>query len=116
MELAEPRHVGDMLVYGFLRATNISKACSAPLAGSARRIPPSSPLGSRSTATTCAPGPRHVGPTGGIPNRPLEVSMEDEFDLDISVLESGDGSAALINLTDDGCKSSCPESCATNVV
>ena len=26
----------------------------------------------------------------------------DEFDLDISVLESGDGQATLINLTDDG--------------
>ncbi|GHC77009.1 FxLD family lanthipeptide [Streptomyces flavofungini] len=39
----------------------------------------------------------------------------DEFDLDISVLESGDGSASLINLTDDGCKPTCKGSCATNV-
>lgn len=39
----------------------------------------------------------------------------DAFDLDISVLESGDGSASLINLTDDGCKPSCQGSCATNV-
>ncbi|MGW8552835.1 FxLD family lanthipeptide [Streptomyces tubercidicus] len=39
----------------------------------------------------------------------------DAFDLDISVLESGDGSASLINLTDDGCKPSCEGSCATNV-
>lgn len=39
----------------------------------------------------------------------------DAFDLDISVLESGDGSAAVINLTDDGCKPSCQGSCATNV-
>ncbi|MFD4986461.1 FxLD family lanthipeptide [Streptomyces sp. NPDC058374] len=39
----------------------------------------------------------------------------DAFDLDISVLESGDGSASVINLTDDGCKPSCKGSCATNV-
>ncbi|MGW7069449.1 FxLD family lanthipeptide [Streptomyces sp. NPDC054855] len=39
----------------------------------------------------------------------------DAFELDISVLESGDGSASLINLTDDGCKPSCNGSCATAV-
>ncbi|MFC5198250.1 FxLD family lanthipeptide [Streptomyces kaempferi] len=39
----------------------------------------------------------------------------DEFDLDISVLESGDGQATLINLTDDGCGSTCASPCATNV-
>ncbi|NEC21821.1 FxLD family lanthipeptide [Streptomyces parvus] len=39
----------------------------------------------------------------------------DAFDLDVSVLESGDGSATVINLTDDGCKPSCKGSCATNV-
>ncbi|WP_442737934.1 FxLD family lanthipeptide [Streptomyces pseudogriseolus] len=39
----------------------------------------------------------------------------DAFDLDVSVLESGDGSATVINLTDDGCKPSCQGSCATNV-
>ncbi|MCZ1001164.1 FxLD family lanthipeptide [Streptomyces mirabilis] len=39
----------------------------------------------------------------------------DEFDLDISVLESDDGPASLIVLTDDGCGSSCPSACATNV-
>lgn len=38
-----------------------------------------------------------------------------EFDLDISVLESGDGQATLINLTDDGCGSTCSSPCATNV-
>ncbi|MEN8654353.1 FxLD family lanthipeptide [Streptomyces sp. 21So2-11] len=41
-----------------------------------------------------------------------------EFDLDISVLESlesGDGQATLINLTDDGCGSTCSNPCATNV-
>ncbi|MEV5338332.1 FxLD family lanthipeptide [Streptomyces sp. NPDC052676] len=39
----------------------------------------------------------------------------DEFDLDISVLESGDGAATLINLTDDGCGSTCSSPCATAV-
>ncbi|MFE0984308.1 FxLD family lanthipeptide [Streptomyces rochei] len=39
----------------------------------------------------------------------------DESDLDISVLESGDGQATLINLTDDGCGSICSSPCATNV-
>ncbi|MFE0765340.1 FxLD family lanthipeptide [Streptomyces smyrnaeus] len=46
---------------------------------------------------------------------PKTSAAADPFDLDISVLESGDGSAALINLTDDGCKPSCKGSCATNV-
>lgn len=39
----------------------------------------------------------------------------DEFDLDISVLESSDDSARLIELTDDGCGSTCASPCATNV-
>ncbi|WP_329521862.1 FxLD family lanthipeptide [Spirillospora sp. NBC_01491] len=39
-----------------------------------------------------------------------------EFDLDISVLESGDAAADLIVLTDDGCGSTCDSPCATNVV
>ncbi|MBQ1121894.1 FxLD family lanthipeptide [Streptomyces sp. B15] len=46
---------------------------------------------------------------------PKAGSAADAFDLDISVLESGYGSTALINLTDDGCKPSCQGSCATNV-
>ncbi|BDM67514.1 FxLD family lantipeptide [Streptomyces nigrescens] len=46
---------------------------------------------------------------------PSATAGGDAFDLDISVLESGDGSASLINLTDDGCKPSCNGSCATNV-
>ncbi|MGV9849247.1 FxLD family lanthipeptide [Streptomyces sp. NPDC003442] len=41
--------------------------------------------------------------------------MEDDFELDITVLESGDQSAKLINLTDDGCGSTCSSPCATNV-
>ncbi|MEU9627821.1 FxLD family lanthipeptide [Streptomyces luteogriseus] len=41
--------------------------------------------------------------------------QNDEFDLDISVLESDEGSATLINLTDDGCGSTCSSPCATNV-
>ena len=36
------------------------------------------------------------------------------FDLDIRVIEVGDAAASLINLTDDGCGSTCPKACATN--
>lgn len=39
---------------------------------------------------------------------------EDPFDLDIRVIEYGDAAAPLINLTDDGCGSTCPKACATN--
>lgn len=50
------------------------------------------------------------------PSTPGTATAElDAFDLDISVLESGDAAATLINLTDDGCNPSCPDSCATNV-
>ncbi|MEU4659489.1 FxLD family lanthipeptide [Streptomyces sp. NPDC023723] len=48
----------------------------------------------------------------------LDLSATDQsepFDLDVSVLESGDGQATLINLTDDGCGSTCSSPCATNV-
>jgi FxLD family lantipeptide len=38
----------------------------------------------------------------------------DPFDLDIRVIESGDAAAALINLTDDGCGSTCASPCVTN--
>ncbi|QKZ20368.1 FxLD family lanthipeptide [Streptomyces chartreusis] len=47
--------------------------------------------------------------------KPIANGGGDAFDLDISVLESGDGAATLINLTDDGCGSSCPNACATNI-
>ncbi|MCX2969410.1 MULTISPECIES: FxLD family lanthipeptide [Streptomyces] len=46
---------------------------------------------------------------------PNATADGDAFDLDISILESGDGSSSVINLTDDGCKPSCQGSCATNV-
>jgi FxLD family lantipeptide len=36
-------------------------------------------------------------------------------DLDIRVIEAGGPAVDPILLTDDGCDSSCPESCATNV-
>jgi FxLD family lantipeptide len=36
------------------------------------------------------------------------------FDLDIRIIESSDA-AALINLTDDGCGSTCPRACVTKV-
>lgn len=43
------------------------------------------------------------------------MEIQDEFDLDITVLESGDESAELIVLTDDGCGSTCSSPCATAV-
>jgi FxLD family lantipeptide len=45
---------------------------------------------------------------------PVEIEV-DPFDLDIRVIEAGDTAAALINLTDDGCGSTCPKACATNM-
>lgn len=43
------------------------------------------------------------------------TAESDPFDLDISVLESGDAAATLINLTDDGCGSTCASPCVTNM-
>lgn len=50
--------------------------------------------------------------------RDIEVvsgAVTDPFDLDVDVLELAGGTVPLITLTDDGCKPSCPASCATNV-
>lgn len=44
-----------------------------------------------------------------------ETAEPDPFDLDIRIIELADAAAALINLTDDGCGSSCPKACATNL-
>ncbi|MEU9889716.1 FxLD family lanthipeptide [Sphaerisporangium sp. NPDC051017] len=41
------------------------------------------------------------------------VDVDQPFDLDIRVLESSGGAANLINLTDDGCGSTCASPCAT---
>ncbi|MDT5023576.1 MAG: hypothetical protein QOE61_2 [Micromonosporaceae bacterium] len=43
-----------------------------------------------------------------------ETAGLDPFDLDIRVIESGDAAATLIDLTDDGCGSTCASPCATN--
>lgn len=43
------------------------------------------------------------------------VTDEDPFDLDIRVIEIGDSTVPLINLTDDGCGSTCPKACATSM-
>ncbi|UGQ13568.1 FxLD family lanthipeptide [Yinghuangia sp. ASG 101] len=37
------------------------------------------------------------------------------FDLDVTVIESGDDSGTLIGVTDDNCGSTCASPCATNV-
>jgi FxLD family lantipeptide len=44
-----------------------------------------------------------------------QAAEPDPFDLDIRVIESGDAAAILINLTDDGCGSTCPNACATSM-
>jgi FxLD family lantipeptide len=41
-------------------------------------------------------------------------SSESPFALDIRLIENSDSLAQLINLTDDGCGSSCPNSCTTS--
>ncbi|MFM9371892.1 FxLD family lanthipeptide [Streptomyces sp. Da 82-17] len=57
----------------------------------------------------------NVTPFERSPQTAAAAVPADPFDLDISVLESADGSAAVINLTDDGCRPTCKGSCATNV-
>lgn len=42
-------------------------------------------------------------------------AQSDPFDLDIRVLELGDQASSVINLTDDGCGSTCSSPCATNI-
>lgn len=37
------------------------------------------------------------------------------FDLDVTIIESGEDSGTLIAVTDDGCGSTCSSPCATNV-
>jgi FxLD family lantipeptide len=44
-----------------------------------------------------------------------QAAETDPFDLDIRVIESGDAAVTLINLTDDGCGSTCPSACATSM-
>ena len=39
----------------------------------------------------------------------------DAFDLNVRVVEFGDAADMLINVTDDGCGSTCPKACATNM-
>ena len=43
----------------------------------------------------------------------VESSETDPFDLDIRVVEFGGRAAELIELTDDGCGSTCPKACIT---
>ncbi|WP_019610919.1 FxLD family lanthipeptide [Nocardiopsis sp. CNS-639] len=41
-------------------------------------------------------------------------SPESPFALDIRLIENSDSLAQLINLTDDGCGTSCPTTCVTS--
>jgi FxLD family lantipeptide len=40
--------------------------------------------------------------------------MLDEWDLDVTIIESGPEADRLIRMTDDGCTSSCQSACATS--
>jgi FxLD family lantipeptide len=53
--------------------------------------------------------------TAGMGTQAAEATELDPFDLDIRVIESGDAAASLINITDDGCGSTCGGPCVTNV-
>jgi FxLD family lantipeptide len=44
-----------------------------------------------------------------------DLAESNPFDLDIRVIESGTAAAILINLTDNGCGSTCANPCATNM-
>lgn len=46
--------------------------------------------------------------------RGQEETEPDPFDLDIRVIEFGGRAADLLELTDDGCGSTCPRACVTN--
>ncbi|SBW22517.1 hypothetical protein FDG2_2761 [Candidatus Protofrankia californiensis] len=56
-----------------------------------------------------------AGSTMEMESQTDETAEVDPFDLDIRVIECGDEAASLINLTDDGCGSTCPKACATNM-
>jgi FxLD family lantipeptide len=43
------------------------------------------------------------------PGRPL---TDDEWDLDVTIIESGPEADRLIRMTDDGCTSTCASACA----
>jgi FxLD family lantipeptide len=38
----------------------------------------------------------------------------DDWDLDVTIIESGPEADRLIRMTDDGCTSSCQSACATS--
>jgi len=51
----------------------------------------------------------------GMELRTGETTDPDPFDLDIRIVEFGDAAVTVVNVTDDGCGSTCPRACATNV-
>jgi len=40
------------------------------------------------------------------------VDITDDWDLDVSIIESGPEADRLIRMTDDGCTSTCESACA----
>ncbi|GLZ16064.1 hypothetical protein Acsp04_62990 [Actinomadura sp. NBRC 104425] len=51
---------------------------------------------------------QQVAPPAAIPEADL-----DEWDLDVSIVESGPSADKLIRMTDDGCGSTCQSACST---
>lgn len=46
--------------------------------------------------------------------RVMTSADHDPFELDITFIEQGATAAALLNVTDDGCGSTCPNACGTS--
>lgn len=44
---------------------------------------------------------------------PVSADLPDDWDLDISIVESGPAADQLIRMTDDGCNSTCGTACTS---
>jgi FxLD family lantipeptide len=44
---------------------------------------------------------------------PASADIPDDWDLDISIVESGPAADQLIRMTDDGCNSTCGTACTS---
>ncbi|MDI3421907.1 FxLD family lanthipeptide [Streptomyces luteolus] len=43
----------------------------------------------------------------------LDMAIEDDFELDITIVEGGPSADQLIRLTNDGCNSTCATACVS---
>jgi FxLD family lantipeptide len=44
---------------------------------------------------------------------PQELKLDDDWDLDVTIVESGPAADKLIRMTDDGCNSTCATACTS---